>query len=285
MGNLEKVLIVIILATIAVITALAFLDSGTTPRSEDPAHAARTAKRDTAGVTEPAPLWTQFSSGRDEEETAGADPGPIEIPPRSPEDASTSGAVSDGSDGEATLPEGDATDEEAGSETPSEAVVPAEVGSSGPDASIVDPVPPPPARGGFPYLVRAGDTFRSIAADLFGDPDAERVLRDANRDVRSPEPEPGTVLFIPGADAHAREASKSAVGDREPSPGKAGTEPADDEIFHVVKKGETLSKISRQYFDTPARWKEIFEANRDVIPAADKLRPGMRIRIPTGGTR
>lgn len=49
---------------------------------------------------------------------------------------------------------------------------------------------------------------------------------------------------------------------------------------YVVQPGDTLYKISQSVYGTPARWGEIFEANRDRIPNQNSLRVGTELRIP-----
>lgn len=50
--------------------------------------------------------------------------------------------------------------------------------------------------------------------------------------------------------------------------------------MHTVAGGETLSIISEHYYKTPSRWREIFNANRDVMKSENHLVPGMKLRIP-----
>lgn len=50
--------------------------------------------------------------------------------------------------------------------------------------------------------------------------------------------------------------------------------------FYIVRKGDTLSKISKVYYGTPNKWYKIFEANRDLLDDPDILKPGMKLRIP-----
>jgi nucleoid-associated protein YgaU len=50
--------------------------------------------------------------------------------------------------------------------------------------------------------------------------------------------------------------------------------------FHVVKKGETLSKIAEGYYGDKMLYPKIFEANRDVLSDPDKIEPGQKLRIP-----
>lgn len=60
-------------------------------------------------------------------------------------------------------------------------------------------------------------------------------------------------------------------------------------IVHVVKSGETLQDISKRYFKTVRRWRQIADANRGVLPDPDRLRSGIRLVIPdasaSGDTR
>lgn len=49
---------------------------------------------------------------------------------------------------------------------------------------------------------------------------------------------------------------------------------------YTVQENDTLQKISDKFYGTTRRWLFIFEENRDVLDAADKIYPGMEIRIP-----
>ncbi len=53
-----------------------------------------------------------------------------------------------------------------------------------------------------------------------------------------------------------------------------------DDIFYEVQKGDTLWRIAEIYYKDGSRYKEIFEANREVIKDPDKIYPGQMIRIP-----
>ena len=50
--------------------------------------------------------------------------------------------------------------------------------------------------------------------------------------------------------------------------------------IHVVAAGETLARISRQYYGTTSRWPEILAANRDVLHDEKSLIVGVKLRIP-----
>jgi nucleoid-associated protein YgaU len=49
---------------------------------------------------------------------------------------------------------------------------------------------------------------------------------------------------------------------------------------YTVQKGDTLSKISKQYYGDPNKYNRIFEANRDQLKDPDKIFPGQVLKIP-----
>jgi nucleoid-associated protein YgaU len=54
-----------------------------------------------------------------------------------------------------------------------------------------------------------------------------------------------------------------------------------DADYYIIQKGDTLSKIAKQFYGDPNKYPQIFEANREVIRDADLIFPGQKIRIPT----
>jgi len=49
---------------------------------------------------------------------------------------------------------------------------------------------------------------------------------------------------------------------------------------YVVQKGDTLSKIAREYYGDAMLYPKIFEANRDILSDPNRIKPGQRLRIP-----
>jgi len=50
---------------------------------------------------------------------------------------------------------------------------------------------------------------------------------------------------------------------------------------YVVTKGDTLQNISRKFYKTHKKWREIYNANRDLLAdGPDKLQIGMKLKIP-----
>ena len=50
--------------------------------------------------------------------------------------------------------------------------------------------------------------------------------------------------------------------------------------MHIVVSGDNLSKISKQYYGTPNKYPQIFEANKPMLTHPDKIYPGQVLRIP-----
>ncbi len=49
---------------------------------------------------------------------------------------------------------------------------------------------------------------------------------------------------------------------------------------YVVKPGDTLFSISRKFYKSASRWKQIRDANKDTVDNAGKLQPGQSLIIP-----
>lgn len=107
---------------------------------------------------------------------------------------------------------------------------------------------------------------------------APAVVTPANP-TTTPRPvgSPVTATFVitppgtPSAASGSPTASAAPAGARAPIPGAR---------YHTVSAGDTLSKISNQYYGTPGRWAEILVANREVLGEDNNLVIGRQLRIP-----
>jgi nucleoid-associated protein YgaU len=50
--------------------------------------------------------------------------------------------------------------------------------------------------------------------------------------------------------------------------------------FYTVKSGDTLSKISKEFYKDAMKYNTIFEANKPMLANPDKIYPGQTLRIP-----
>jgi len=61
------------------------------------------------------------------------------------------------------------------------------------------------------------------------------------------------------------------------------TPPVQEKVeYYIIKKGDTLSAIAKQFYGKGSEYPRIFEANREVIKDANLIYPGQKIRIPLG---
>jgi nucleoid-associated protein YgaU len=61
--------------------------------------------------------------------------------------------------------------------------------------------------------------------------------------------------------------------------GPAGTASASTRTY-TVKKGDTLSSISKEFYGDANAYRRIFDANRDQLSDPDRIMPGQVLRIP-----
>jgi nucleoid-associated protein YgaU len=50
--------------------------------------------------------------------------------------------------------------------------------------------------------------------------------------------------------------------------------------YYTVVRGDTLSKISKQYYGDPNKYNTIFEANKPMLKTPDLIYPGQMLRVP-----
>jgi nucleoid-associated protein YgaU len=55
--------------------------------------------------------------------------------------------------------------------------------------------------------------------------------------------------------------------------------PAEPRIY-VVQKGDSLSKIAKQFYGSTTEWRRIYDANHDRIKDPDVIQPGWKLTIP-----
>jgi len=62
-----------------------------------------------------------------------------------------------------------------------------------------------------------------------------------------------------------------------PSP---STQPASAGRTYVVEKGDSLSKIAKREYGDANKWRQIYEANKDIIKDPDLIYPGQTLKLP-----
>ncbi|MBN8525661.1 MAG: LysM peptidoglycan-binding domain-containing protein [Planctomycetes bacterium] len=131
---------------------------------------------------------------------------------------------------------------------------------------------PAAAGGANTHTVAKGESYYTIAKKELGSASRWREIERLNG-IPAESLKVGTVLKIP-----AKEQGGAGTS--------AGTTGTGGGKTHVVSKGETLGDISKEYFGTTTKWKQIVEANPGLRP--ENLKVGQSIAIPdlpasTGG--
>ncbi|WP_122421653.1 peptidoglycan-binding protein LysM [Pseudomonas viridiflava] len=143
------------------------------------------------------------------------------------------------------------------------------------------------------FVKEAGEKI--LDAITPGNANADEVLKDhiskvglGNPNIQT-EVDGGTVI-VKGEVASQEEKEKILVtlGNIE------GVEKVDDQMtvassapaateskFYEVKKGDTLSAISKAMYGDANRYQKIFDANKPMLKDVNKIYPGQKLRIPS----
>ncbi|HRK26952.1 MAG TPA: peptidoglycan-binding protein LysM [Chitinophagales bacterium] len=70
------------------------------------------------------------------------------------------------------------------------------------------------------------------------------------------------------------------VDDRLTLPQDERSVPEPESQYYTVEKGDTLSKISKEFYGTANKYMVIFEANKPMLKDPDKIYVGQVLRIP-----
>ncbi|AWX45665.1 uncharacterized protein HME9304_02692 [Flagellimonas maritima] len=72
------------------------------------------------------------------------------------------------------------------------------------------------------------------------------------------------------------------IGGERPSDIKANITVADESVYHrhVVKSGESLSKIAKHYYGDAMKYNKIFDANTNILNNPDVIHPEQVLVIP-----
>jgi nucleoid-associated protein YgaU len=144
-------------------------------------------------------------------------------------------------------------------------------------------------------LQKNGITIQNLDLDIKGDTvriagvadtNAERekaILALGNRkDVEKVE---DSILVMQPQRANLGTAQQTGMATGGPTmAGGLGGQPRTPEAaetrFHRVESGDTLSKISQQYYGEAGKYMQIFEANKPLIKDPDDIYPGQMLRVP-----
>ncbi len=129
------------------------------------------------------------------------------------------------------------------------------------------------------HVVQKGDTLGEISAKYYGTSRKVNDIRRANGNVDPRSLQIGMELKIPPLGRTLSAASPASRVTRR-TLAASGTGATRARRTYTVKKGDSLYKIAQRFYSDGTRYKDIQRANRQAIPSADRLQPGMEIVIP-----
>ena len=91
----------------------------------------------------------------------------------------------------------------------------------------------------------------------------------------------GSLAFISLATTGAAQQQVPADNGKKPIPTFTAVSAGADEVTHVVKKGDTLWDLAKEYLKDPFRWPDVFLRNTDIVENPHWIYPGETIRIPS----
>ncbi|MBI1848830.1 MAG: LysM peptidoglycan-binding domain-containing protein [Planctomycetes bacterium] len=272
MGNLEKILVGIIIVTIVAILGLAIWGLGGHDTTKHP------------GTISPPAVTTPEKEPIPETVSPSTTPAVTEIP-SSPAPSTEVSKIANGFGDLVKQTSGTApgTSSTSGGTTtatdnPSASATPA--------VKRIDPYPTL-AEQAHKYGVKKGDTYQKIARSVLGDAGRWHEIYDLNRDIPPSKLHPGMTLVVPAkADLAAGTSppTKSAPPTPRETPKETVASSANaasaSDGTHTVKKGETLYGIAREYLHDGSKWKLIAAANPDKIRGSSEIVAGTTLRIP-----
>lgn len=125
-------------------------------------------------------------------------------------------------------------------------------------------------------LLGLGDDNASIKSEIEA---SSSTMPIENLDVRV---EGDKVILSGEGDAEAKEKAALIAGNIKGIKNVEfeGITEDSDENYYEIKSGDTLSKISKQFYGNANLYNKIVEANLEVIRDANLIYPGQKIRIP-----
>ncbi len=123
------------------------------------------------------------------------------------------------------------------------------------------------------YIVQPGDSFTLLAEVYYGSQSHAGFLMRANPHVKDPKRlRVGMEIRIPELPKDSSARARASAGLKVDATPTGRT--------YVVKAGDSLTSIAEKQLGATARWKELYELNKDVIKNPDVLRSGVVLVLP-----
>lgn len=121
------------------------------------------------------------------------------------------------------------------------------------------------------YTIQPGDTFSSIAIDVYGNEARWVDIAQANPQIDPVRLKVGQEIRLP--DAATRQEMQPAAS--------TATASGNAEVY-TVQPLDTLSGLAARFYDDPGKWRIIYNANREVLGSnPDRIPADVQIVIPS----
>ncbi|MFH1498675.1 MAG: LysM domain-containing protein [Verrucomicrobiota bacterium] len=116
--------------------------------------------------------------------------------------------------------------------------------------------------------------------------EARQALLDATRNsggtIAVIDPSQSALVPVQPVPVETPQAPVTITPRPTPPPAAPTPPPAPAGAFrrHTVVKGDTLFSLAQRYYGNRSRWRDIYAANRDVMPSENALSIGMELKIP-----
>ncbi|MFC1479265.1 LysM peptidoglycan-binding domain-containing protein [Planctomycetota bacterium] len=121
--------------------------------------------------------------------------------------------------------------------------------------------------GGTEYTIKKGDMLSTIAAKVYGRAHLWKIIQDANPHIVPSEMMPGQKIILPKYTPKSKTPTVKPAEQEEKFP--------EGVMVYTIKRGDTLSGISKKFYGTSTKWQDIQKANNIAdeynIPAGKKI--------------
>jgi nucleoid-associated protein YgaU len=161
------------------------------------------------------------------------------------------------------------------SATPADADTPAT--DEGASENTAQAAPPQPQPRQAPVVADASPVQRAGTVDTDVPQSPIAVVGPSRAANPVPQPAQRTVQTTP---VPTQRPATTAPANTRPAQSTQATRPTGSYRRHVISKGDTLYSLAQRYYGNRSRWRDIYNANRDVMRSPDDYKIGMELKIP-----
>ncbi|MBN2079719.1 MAG: LysM peptidoglycan-binding domain-containing protein [Spirochaetes bacterium] len=124
-----------------------------------------------------------------------------------------------------------------------------------------------------------GILIAALVIGLYVSPQCGKQIKETIRCGEAKKATTGETIEPPKTTPVTQEEAVVPEEPKSPEPEKA-TREIEGAYYHTVEPKDDLISISRKLLNDWSKWRDIYEANRDIITTPYVIHPGQRLRIP-----